>query len=1255
MIPNHHLARATALLIMPLLISAVQLPAQGPLTRGLVFKAFYWTMDSDSSVKSGCYGYTKIDSAAQIPEGTRYSSSFWLPTYSWWHRLFTQTYLSTAIRITESKPAAVTRSPGHFSNVPWLEGFERTDSAGNAMRFLFPMLPITSSYGRYDYFTVDVNDTVDLEFYGAGDSIVVGTFVDKRPGPTGAIRIIARNAFVVELTNSNPVRIGSVRCNGSFEPLVSSYLGYDLKKLKQTAAWYGFDIMDTSSNVPKISIHSVDIREESPITAGSTCRITWTLEGAAGIDSCLVSVSFDSAKTWIPAGKTLVDSSYLWTVPPNRETQNAFLRITACGKNGERISSQSSRFSTVIKDDFILSVTSYSGSSIIASWNPSSITVPRKKAFCLAWRSGSIVRSFDETTDFDTVMHGFTVSRDTIAGLEESGVYYFSAFVLDSSGSLVLIGPGGIDSALAKDLTPPLNSAILTGSAIDSSSIVLTWRFSGQRDPDIDTIMLRRNEFRFPLSVNDVDSRTVPLSKSSDTIVTVTGLKPGTTWYFALFVADSLGNWSDADTQSMVQIRTPTGGMSTDDIQVVRISGGDTQKVFLDTIRLWSTDLKTAYTDTIDPWTAPPLSGFLHAGPSFSFRYGMLPRGVTLSMTIKPGKPPENYTISDLRVYRYNIFTGGWRIEENAPVIDPEQGTITFTTNDARLPFIVMVDTVPPETGPARPDTSVYRVTQPIVDTFAVDDNIENPSLRLLAAPGSLGYSDISLYVVPGRKEGTYITSIPPYVADMQSGIRGLFSVSDGRNSVGVNISRRILRTNGNVDNIVAQKMAWAPIFVTAQPLKPELQHVMDSANGEIWNYDKKKERIIRWLPMENDSSSTERWVEYGPEIDSLFSFSPGRLYWIKHGKGMNFDYGDAVIPALLDTFELTLKHGEWTDFTLPYRFDIYSGDLLSATETKRKNAADSIELYRWVESDTSYATDPLFLPGIAELTSDTIRVPCARPLTAYNASGKDMLLRIPPVCTPISEIPPRAISKKTERGAWSVKISVRDKKGGLLPSIYCARTPSNGRNRYYPMPPAFSALSAGIVDESTGKRFGSAAAGELSQGGTTFRIVFENGGKTHRTIVSHVETLYGLPDGMQASLLLSEGNQAGKPLDRFETALAPGGKAFGYLAVGTADYIGRTVVALTSRLSFRPYSLNGALALHYTLPAGARTMTIELFDLKGRKTDFMRRTAGLSPGANSLVWRTLQPAGYYIVRMSVEVNGKEKPLVMSRRWLYVR
>lgn len=298
------------------------------------FKAFFWTQDStNDSIKKGCYGYNQIDSIYSTAEGSKLFSLFWL-TYNWWHLRFKMAYMPAVITISKTAPAKVTRGGNHLLNSEWFTGFKHIGTT-DSIQFYFPLLPMSQSYGRYDYFTIDIDSLLDLEFYGAGDSIMVGTFVHKKPDARGAVQILGRNAIIVELTKANPLRIRSVRCDGKFDSLITLYLKYDLNTIKQNASWYGIDILDTLSNVPKIVVKSIDIDGHEPHLIGTNKNITWKLDGKGEIDSCLITISYDKM-SWVPLGKTTIDSSYHWSVPW-QASDSTIIRVIAFGKHGEQI------------------------------------------------------------------------------------------------------------------------------------------------------------------------------------------------------------------------------------------------------------------------------------------------------------------------------------------------------------------------------------------------------------------------------------------------------------------------------------------------------------------------------------------------------------------------------------------------------------------------------------------------------------------------------------------------------------------------------------------------------------------------------------------------------------------------------------------------------------------------------------------------------------------------------------------------------
>lgn len=318
----------------------------GGFSQGDAFKAFFWYKMNDDSLKHGCYGYLQIDSVSSSSDEDTYFSTLWL-TYEWWFLRFNGAYTSTKIIITKNKSSKITRCSDHFNDVEWFSSFKVVNTSDtlpdDSLNFYFPMLPQGKAYGRYDYLTVDIDSLLDLEFYGAGDSIIVGTFVHKMPDSIGAVNILGRNAFIIELTQGNPLRISSIRCQGAFDSLLTLLLKFPLDTFKSDQDWYGINILDTLSDAPMIAINNLHLEGSPPYLRGSDENIKWQLKNKDIVDSCLISVAYDYMN-WIPLGKTQIDSSFVWTIG-NNASKTTIIQVMAYGKHGERIYSNLSGLS----------------------------------------------------------------------------------------------------------------------------------------------------------------------------------------------------------------------------------------------------------------------------------------------------------------------------------------------------------------------------------------------------------------------------------------------------------------------------------------------------------------------------------------------------------------------------------------------------------------------------------------------------------------------------------------------------------------------------------------------------------------------------------------------------------------------------------------------------------------------------------------------------------------------------------------------
>lgn len=210
---------------------------------GDTLTSFFWFQNEGDSTIQGCESYLIIEES----EGNILNSTFWMTKYQWWQKMFPDVNIKFDIFINDTTPNSVTQHCSNFNNAQWTERIKHNNDSIN---FVFPV--IDNQYGRYDYYTVSVNDTMGINFYGAGDSIMVGTFVHKEPDSIGAINILARNAIIVELTNSNSTRIKSIRFNWQFKAQLTEYLKYDFETFKSDADWYGVTITDTSYVEPYV-------------------------------------------------------------------------------------------------------------------------------------------------------------------------------------------------------------------------------------------------------------------------------------------------------------------------------------------------------------------------------------------------------------------------------------------------------------------------------------------------------------------------------------------------------------------------------------------------------------------------------------------------------------------------------------------------------------------------------------------------------------------------------------------------------------------------------------------------------------------------------------------------------------------------------------------------------------------------------------------------------------------------------------------
>ncbi len=501
----------------------------------------------------------------------------------------------------------------------------------------------------------------------------------------------------------------------------------------------------------------------------------------------------------------------------------------------------------------------------------------------------------------------------------------------------------------------PANRFHLDGSVTGPASVHLSWRTESEDSDTIDSIAIVRGDFHFPLSIGDTKGIRAGTYAPTDSCCSIDGLPTGRSCYFSLFVRNSTGHWSTSAESARIKltIGSPSG-------EPVTLSDNQAS-LYRDSLSIRPEGkLDAPYHDTILNWYGPEVpGGFIVTAGGIEFLAGTLQANpVRLEFTYR--RIPRGFSPTDQRFYRYNVRTGRWRVDFRRPEIDTVHGTVSAAIRDLSLPVIVMIDTTPPRTDTRMNVQYVLRTEDYLVNRFSVLDNIENPSVALLTGPGEVKPRDMSLYM--SRENDGYRVNLPALTASGCSGMRAMIVASDGRNFDTMHLKTSIVREQDNCDDFETEDMEWTPMVVTGSA---ERNRVVSGIRGDreeslFGGYDRNRECIVRRLP---GAATHGEWIEYSAEADSLFSFRPGDLSWIKTVGKRTIRFGKAVVPSLADTFGIQLYPGGWTDFSNPFSFDIYLRDIAGSSGD---GLFDSLELYRWVKTDNRYHAVPVLLPGMA-------------------------------------------------------------------------------------------------------------------------------------------------------------------------------------------------------------------------------------------------------------------------------------------------
>jgi hypothetical protein len=668
-------------------------------------------------------------------------------------------------------------------------------------------------------------------------------------------------------------------------------------------------------------------------------------------------------------------------------------------------------------------------------------------------------------------------------------------------------------------------------------------------------------------------------------------------------------------------------------------------------------------TNKIVRWWPPVLPmGFIpvSVGFEFSSKYQSSP----LSVAVKYGQLPMGHSPRDVKIYRYK--NGLWVLDRSPFVCDSVQGYVSVSTGDLFNPFIAMIDIALPRVMiMSHPEKAVSNGT-PIVDTFFVSDNISNVQWKFHFSKGGEAYSDI--YSDSGMLEssaGTIVTIIPGRFVSADQGVRAMVSVSDEVNETIRDASRRVIRGIGGSDVVSTDTMKWVPLCVTAQLDSPFVAFALkDFAKNGQWKYDNTQFRLFRWV-ANHDSA---HYVEYSDAIDSLFTFVPGRLFWIKTRKSVVLDFGKGITPDLTKPSTMTIPAGSWTDCALPYNFNIRIGDIIDATEASGEKT-DGLRFCGWFRDPTrQYRAAEVYSPnlGVNELRDFSTIIKAKQDdgtgvgYSVFNQSDAAVNLSIPPLPAVLSKYKTSAIRKVANRAGRTIKIASRTSHGALLNDVYCVLENGNRGNRYLPAAPSLGGGVTVRVCDDRKRPFGHIIT---ASGAASCDLAFANTSNRDEAILV---TLSG-QDALRTAFFnpdigeVVDDSSNGK--ENWRIDVAPGTVSYCQLYAGDDAFLAKVKaenrVSKAALLGVSEHFSAHALRIRFSLPMGkASRATFTIFDMQGRK--LWNSSQNGREGVGEIEWNGAstgkRPAacGTYMLQMTAfDAQGKAAA-VFHKKWTWM-
>jgi hypothetical protein len=806
----------------------------------------------------------------------------------------------------------------------------------------------------------------------------------------------------------------------------------------------------------------------------------------------------------------------------------------------------------------------------------------------------------------------------------------------------------------------------------DTSKNTITVRWSVNRVvADSLDIGISYSTVSMPISDTSV-SQMITVSTSADSAVVKLreDIVFNGTYYVALWLRRPGGKWTDPTQGSSDAVHSPSFTWQS---VVYFTKENDEVYAFNREVRLVNQPGDVSRTvNTVRYSVAPPAAAVGFTQVSTEIEFAVKDRGNKFFIGFKADSVPVGYTLNDVRIYR---DSAGLLLISREPIdYDATNGYVSILTNDLDLPLVALVDKRPPSHETVSKTDLPVSAATPVTDTVKVSDNIANMSWRFLYARGGDAYDTAASGVLKDTT-GTLIVTIDSNFVTQDNGVRALLIIGDGVYEDTVNLSRSVLR-NGT-DIAFTEEEKWVPLSVNAVLDTPDAQVVLRELSDvtDQWTYDNTKFRIFKCYPAPQEVDPW-KWVEYSDTMRHDFDFVRGNIVWVKARSQRTVRYGYGHTPSLKESFPIRIEPLSWTDFSVPFRFDITMGDILDESKSAG-GSGDLLQIYMWKRDVTSqkYISELVFLKAMDDAHFNnlaTLLSGNAAGYTMFNPTPDTIILNIPPLPLALSQ---HGLAKKSKAAAgWAVRVSARESDGSSLGSAYCGvstSTPSGtsqGRPTgggftkaascpmsYYPLAPSFGSAHVGVYDQAAKRVYGCAVAHAMQNGGYSYLIAFANDGASVQRISYHLENLSGIPQGLRAAVYDAEtGTFSDFSKGDATVDVGANSKEYRTLLVGEPGYLAKAKMivrpASLALVGTYPNPFKGKVRIRYSLPyEGVKDVVFAIYSLSGRMVWRSEIRNVSRYGMGDIFWNGTSldnrpvAAGVYMLRMTA-LNAGRKP-----------